>query len=138
MESLGESDIVVTATTSRIPVFSGRNVKEGVFISGIGSYTPEMQEVPEDIVKNSTVIVDTYEAAMKEAGDIIIPINKGLIKKDHIMGELGEVITGKVKRKKSEEAIFFKSVGLAIQDMSVAQEVYKKAIEYNLGVDVEL
>ena len=135
---LSHSDIIITATTSRTPVFVGNNLKKGVFISGIGSYTPNMQEVPEDIVKNATVIVDAYDMAIKEAGDIIIPINKGIITKDHIKGELGEVITGKVKRKSNNEIIFFKSVGLAIQDMSVAQEVYVKSLKHNLGVDVNL
>ena len=135
---LSHSDIIITATTSRTPVFVGNNLKKGVFISGIGSYTPNMQEVPEDIVKNATVIVDAYDMAIKEAGDIIIPINKGIITKDHIKGDLGEVITGKIKRKSNNEIIFFKSVGLAIQDMSVAQEVYVKSLKHNLGVDVNL
>lgn len=128
-----QSDILITATTSSKPVIKSKKLKPGTFISAVGGSTQQKQEIPEHILKASTIIVDGYSAAMSDAGDIIIPMRKGVITRDDIKGELGEVITGKVKRKSKDEVILFKSVGLAIQDMIVASHLYTMALEDGLG-----
>ncbi len=133
---LPQADIIIAATTSQKPVFDGNLVKAGAFVTGVGSYTPTMQEVPESLVKKAVIIVDAYDAALKEAGDLLIPMENGAIGREDIKGELGEVILGKVKRQNPDEIIFFKSVGLAVQDMIVAPKVYKNAVEKGLGVEV--
>ncbi|MGE5630072.1 MAG: ornithine cyclodeaminase family protein [Caulobacteraceae bacterium] len=136
--ALGQSDIIITATTSNTPVFNGGYVREGTFIAAVGGYTPAMQEVPEELVRRAAIIVDAYNASLKEAGDILIPMEKGIIGRDGIKGELGEVMLGKIKRESAEEIVFFKSVGLAIQDMSVAIEIYRKAVSMGMGIQVEI
>lgn len=136
--SLVCSDIIITATTSSKPVFNGDYVKEGTFITAVGGYTPSMQEIPDNLVNRSAIIVDAYEAALKEAGDILIPLEKGIIDRSRIKGELGEVMLGKVKRESRGEIVLFKSVGLAIQDMSVAPEIYGKALRLGIGTQVEI
>lgn len=133
---LPDADIIIAATTSNTPVFDGALIKPGAFVTGVGSYTPAMQEIPETLVKRASIVVDAYGAALKEAGDLIIPLEKGVISRENIIGELGEIVLGRAGRKNNEEIIFFKSVGLAIQDMSVAPIVYKKSIEREIGIEV--
>lgn len=84
-------------------------------------------------------MVDQREAALKEAGDIIDPISKGIISADHIYAELGELIIGKKKgRTSNSEITVFKSVGLAIQDVSTAAKVYELAKAKGIGKTIEV
>lgn len=85
------------------------------------------------------MIVDSREAALKEAGDLIIPIVEKAISSEHIRSELGEIILDKTKgRVSNEEITMFKSVGLAIEDVSTALVVYKKAVERNVGTKMKI
>jgi len=138
-QALREADVVCTATTSFRPVFADSNLKLGVHINGVGSYTPEMQEIPARTVVRSKVVVDSREASLAEAGDLIISIDGGLISNKNIHGEIGEVASGKIPGRESmEETTFFKSVGLAVQDVAVAELVLKRAEDMGLGLDVEI
>ncbi|MEM2896492.1 MAG: ornithine cyclodeaminase family protein [Candidatus Bathyarchaeia archaeon] len=138
-ELVRDSDIIITATTSKTPVFNGEWLEKGVHINAIGAHTPETRELDETTIKKSKVIVDSKEAALKEAGDLIIPIKAGAISPDKIYAELGDLITGKkLGRKSKEEITVFKSVGLAIQDVSTAKLVYEKATKGNIGKTVEV
>ncbi len=136
---LTESDIICTATSSPTPIFDGSKVREGTHINGIGSHTPNARELDTAIVKRSKFIADSYEACLKEAGDIMIPIQEGALDKSHMHAELGEVITGKKSaRADNKEITLFKSNGLAIQDVATAKLVYDKAVQAKIGVEVEL
>jgi alanine dehydrogenase len=138
-EAVSRADVISTATTSTVPVFDNEHLKPGVHINGIGSYTPEMQEIPEHTVLRAKVVVDSIEASLEEAGDIIRPLSKGLIDKSHIQGELGHVATGQLRIRQSEGDItFFKSVGLAIQDVAVAKWALQRAQDLRLGMDLDL
>jgi ornithine cyclodeaminase/alanine dehydrogenase-like protein (mu-crystallin family) len=138
-QALHEADVVCTATTSFRPVFADSSLKLGVHINGVGSYTPEMQEIPARTVVRSKVVVDSREACLAEAGDLIISIDGGLITNKNIHGEIGEVAARKIPgRESEEETTFFKSVGLAVQDVAVAELVLKRAEELKLGLDVEI
>jgi ornithine cyclodeaminase len=137
--AVSEADVICAATTSFRPVFNDSDLKPGVHINGIGSYTPEMQEIPARTVIRSKVIVDSRQAALVEAGDLVIPIDGGLISDKHIHGEIGELAAGKIPGRESEkETTFFKSVGLAVQDVSVAELVLRRANEMGLGLDVDI
>jgi ornithine cyclodeaminase len=134
-----EADILVTATTSRTPVFPGRVLSPGAHINAMGAFTPEMQEVDEETILRSRIFVDSLETCLEEAGDLIIPLNKGLIRREDIQGELGEIVSGiKAGRKTPEEITYFKSVGNAVQDISVAQAVFRRALEKGIGREIEL
>lgn len=134
---LGLCDIVVTATTSLNPVFNGDLLQRGAHVNSIGSYKPSVREVDDATVRRSRIFVDSYEHAMREAGDLIIPLKTGVIKEGAIQGELGELVLGRKKgRQNSDEITFFKSVGLAVQDLAVAQRVLEKAISHNVGLVV--
>jgi alanine dehydrogenase len=138
-QAVSGADIICTATTSLEPVFNDSDLKPGIHINGIGSYTPEMQEIPAPTVVRSRVIVDSRQAVLAEAGDLIIPIGQGLISEKHIHGEIGELAAGRISgRESEEETTFFKSVGLAVQDVSVAAVVLRRASKLGLGLDVDL
>ncbi|MCX6833591.1 MAG: ornithine cyclodeaminase family protein [candidate division Zixibacteria bacterium] len=135
---LGQSDIIVAATSSPTPIFDGAKVREGAHINGIGSHTPSARELDTTIVKRSTVVADSYEACLKEAGDIMIPISEGAIDKSQLKAELGEIITGrKPARTSDREITLFKSNGLAIQDAATAKLVYDKAVAAGIGTRVD-
>lgn len=136
---VSRADVVCTATTSPTPVFSDSDLPTGVHINGVGAYTPEMQEIPPETVQRAAVFVDEREAALAEGGDLIIPMNEGKIDRDHIRGELGELAEGKVPGRRSpEEVTLFKSVGNAIQDVSVAKQVVERALAAGIGTRVDL
>jgi len=134
-----DADIVCTATSSANPVFDGEKVKNGTHINGIGSHTPNMRELDTEIIKRSKFIGDSKEGCFSEAGDIMIPLNEGLIEESHFFAELGEVLTGtKPGREDNDEITLFKSNGLAIQDVATAKLIYDKAIEAGIGIDIEI
>ncbi len=97
-EVVRESDIIVTATTSANPVFNGRDIKPGTHINAIGAFTPSTREVDNETISTSKIVVDSLDAALAEAGDIIIPMKEGVIRRENIWAELGEIVTGKKTR----------------------------------------
>lgn len=137
-EALSQADIVCTATTSSTPIFSDDDVKPGTHISSIGSYTPEMQEVPAKMVARALVVVDSREATLAETGDLLRPMQAGLFGEDHISAELGEIVLGRKPGRVSREQItFFKSVGVAVQDAMAAQLALQNARNQRLGTNVK-
>lgn len=138
-QAVADADVICTATTSATPVFDDVDLKAGVHINGIGAYTPEMQEIPGATVARAKVVVDSRSASLAEAGDLIVPLQTGLITKASIHGEIGEVAAGRIPARESRaEVTFFKSVGVAVQDVAVAGLALRRAAERNLGVEVEL
>jgi alanine dehydrogenase len=136
---LQQADIICTATSSATPIFEGAKVREGCHINGIGSHTPNARELDTTIIKRSMLVADSYEACLKEAGDIMIPITEGAIDKSHMKAELGEIITGrKPARSNDREITLFKSNGLAIQDAATAKVVYDKAMAAGIGTSVNI
>jgi ornithine cyclodeaminase/alanine dehydrogenase len=126
-EAVADADVVVTATTSKNPVLRREWLGDRVHVSAIGAFYPDWRELDTATVSEAKVVVDSREAIMEEAGDILIPISEGAITEDHIHAELGELVLGRKKGRTPEDGLtVFKSVGLAIQDSSVANLVMKK------------
>lgn len=138
--AIKDADIITSVTTSRKPVFDGRLVKKGAHINGVGSYTPEMQEIDDYTLSNADkVYVDTRDGVLNESGDFIIPINEGKFKESDLTGELGEVIMGMVaSRENDDEITFFKTVGSAVLDLVTARRIYENAIEGKIGKFMEI
>jgi len=131
-EAVQDADIVIAATTSASPLFDGNDLKEGTHVTGVGSYTPEMQEIDTVTVQRARIVVDSRDACLAEAGDIIIP-------KAEIDAELGEIVNGlKPGRQSDDEITFFKSVGVAVQDAAAAAAVLVEAEAKGLGKVVDL
>ncbi len=138
-QAVSEADIICTATTSSTPVFDGRDVRPGTHINAIGSFTPEMQEVDSETIKRALIVVDSREAALAEAGDLIIPIEQGEITAEAIHAELGEILNGDKPGRSGEDQItYFKSVGVAVQDAAAARRALEGAMAHGLGQRIEL
>jgi len=137
-EALAEADVICTATTSLTPVFRDEDIKPGAHINGVGSYTPQMQEVPPETVRRAAVFVDSRSAVLSEAGDLIQPIQAGMIGADHIQAELGEVVLGRHPgRTNPDQITFFKSVGVAVQDAAAARLALRNAEKHGLGQTIQ-
>ena len=138
-EASRNSDIIVCASTSKTPLLDSKWLAPGTHINAIGSHTPNAREVDSATVLSSKLVVDSREAVLKEAGDIIIPIKEGIVTASHIWAELGEIVIGrKAGRTADQEMTLFKSVGLAVQDISTADLAYRHAIRRNIGTPVDI
>ena len=133
-EAARGADIVVCTTTSAEPVFDARDLGDGVHVTGVGSYRPEMREIPPDAFAGALVVVDQREAALAEAGELIAAVENGIVDKDEIV-EIGEE---RARRSSPRQRTVFKSVGNAIQDLVVAARVLERAEAQGLGTVVEL
>ena len=131
-EAVRAADIVVTATTSRTPVFDGRDLKPGAHVTAVGSFMPDVQEIDAVTVARAYVVVDSREAALEEAGDLIIP---GAA----VDAEIGEIVNGTRPGRCSDDQItLFKTVGVAVQDAVAAAAVLARAEAERLGTLVDL
>ena len=126
-ESLLEADIVCTTTPAQSPLFETDEIKPGCHLNVVGSHQPSFREVPTGLVARSKIIVDNREACEQEAGDLIIPVQEGSWSFEHLHGELGQVVSGDIIARESENEItLFKSVGNAIQDHAMAHLIMEK------------
>jgi alanine dehydrogenase len=138
-ECVEESDVLVLATTSKVPVLDGDWVKTGTHLNSIGVVGPEGRELDDKIVEKAKIVVDTREGALAETGDLIIPIRNGVISESSIYAELGEIVGGKKSGRTSDDEITcWKAVGLAIEDAAAAKLVYDKAMREGIGKEVKM
>ncbi|KTD25679.1 ornithine cyclodeaminase [Legionella lansingensis] len=135
--AIKDADIICTATASTEPLIHLKHIKPNVHINAIGSHTKDMREIANDVLANASVIVDQKSAALAEAGEIIHAIRNKVLKKTSLK-ELGKVISKHASPYYKKRLTVFKSVGLAIQDISIAQAVYWNAKERQLGTEFEL
>lgn len=117
-----ESDVLCTCTTATTPLFDGHLIRPGTHINAIGAFQPHTREVDDITVTRSKIVVDTYEGALAEAGDLLIPLNQKLITRSHILADLHELVSGKKKIRTTDQDItLFKSVGCALEDLVTAE-----------------
>jgi len=136
-DAIANADIICATTTSSNPVFSDGDVKCGAHINAVGSYTPQAREVPAETVVRSFVVVDDRAAAWQEAGDLIQPFQAGLIERDHVRAEVGELVLKRhAGRTNDLQITFFKSVGSAVQDAFAARTALDNAQRRGLGQSV--
>jgi alanine dehydrogenase len=138
-EAVTGRDIIVTASTSKTPVFKCSWLEPGVHITGVGAHIASTREIDTETVMSSKFVVDLREAAEKEYGELLIPIQEKAVTFDIIYGDLAEIVSGRKKgRTNSQEITLFKSGGLAIQDAAAARLAYDKAVESGIGVKIDL
>jgi ornithine cyclodeaminase/alanine dehydrogenase-like protein (mu-crystallin family) len=136
---LHEADVICTATPSPKPLFQPEELGEGVHINAVGSYKLCMQEIPEALVASAKVVVDDTHACLSETADLILPIRHGLMTREDIYAQLGELTTQDLPgRTTAKETTLFKSVGLAIQDLAAAAAILQAAEEEDVGTIVEI
>lgn len=138
-EAVRGADVIVTTTTSKTPVVEYKWLKPGAHINGVGAHTPDARELAGDVIAKARVVMDSRDAALKEAGEFIMAIAEGKVTADRLRDELGDVVEGRKPGRTSPEQItVYKSVGIAIQDMAVAGLVYRKALANKAGTEVDL
>ena len=130
-------DVVCTATPSLAPLFPHSRLEPGVHINAVGAYTPQMCEIPPETVAQARVVVDSREAALAEAGDLIQAMEAGLFHAGQNVAEIGEIAAGKLPARRSDEEItLFKSVGNSVQDLAAADRVLAEAERRGLGTEI--
>ena len=135
-EAAIRADILVTATTATEPVFNGDDLKPGTHINAIGYQSPSSRELDSITVKKARIVVDTYEGCLAEAGDLLIPIQRGELSEDDIYADLGKIISGQKKGRSNDTDItLFKSLGFALEDLVTAQAAYRKAKLKKIGLE---
>jgi ornithine cyclodeaminase/alanine dehydrogenase-like protein (mu-crystallin family) len=133
-EAVVGSDLVVTATTARQPVFRGEWIEAGTHVSGVGANTPAKRELDATTFQRSKIVVDFKDQALEESGDLREALKNGSIALDRVQGELGDIVTGKKEGRTSDaEITLFKSVGIAIEDIATAAYVLEQAELKGLG-----
>jgi len=121
-----DADIVCCATLATDPIVRGAWLRPGTHVDLVGGFTPKMREADNDAIKRARVYVDTRAGATREAGDIAIPLRRGILTKKGIRGDLFELCRGKAKSRTSDKQItLFKSVGSAIEDLAAAMLVWR-------------
>jgi ornithine cyclodeaminase/alanine dehydrogenase-like protein (mu-crystallin family) len=136
--AISGADIIVTVTTSREPVVHREWLAPGTHINAIGTYSPRAREIDTATMVDATLFVDRRESAINEAGEYLIAAAVGAVTPDDIHAELGEVLIGSASGRSSRDEItLFKSLGLAIEDLSAADYVFGKAQRQNAGTWVE-
>lgn len=129
--AIKDADIICTATSSTEPLIQLQDLQSHVHINAIGSHSKSMREISNEVLNQSLVIVDQLEAALAESGEIMSAIAQNQLQKESII-EIGHWLLSKEPCEHSQLTVF-KSVGLAIQDLSVAEVVYQHAFNNNLG-----
>ena len=135
-EAVDGADVIVVVTVSTEPVFDAKRVKKGAVVSGVGSYTAEMNEIDPELFKIADKIYfDSKDACIAESADIQIPPKEGIVTDDDLTGDIGEFALGEVVgRESDDEIIIFKNVGLGILDLVIAKLIYDKAKDRKVGV----
>jgi ornithine cyclodeaminase len=138
-EAVAGADIICTVTTAREPVVLGDWIAPGAHINAVGAFTSATRELDTAAVVKARLVVDRRESTLHEAGEFLIPKAEGVIGDDHIQGEIGELLMGRMPgRRSSSEITLFKSLGIAIEDLAAAHYILTRAQESGSGTWVEI
>lgn len=138
-EAIDDADLLITVTPSSKPVFDGTKIKKGCTVSCVGAYQHHMQEMdPAILPRASKIYFDSQEAVLSESGDILIPLEEGIITKNDFTGDIGKVIKGElIGRENDDEIIVYETVGVGAQDLVTAKTIYEKALAAGIGTHWE-
>jgi len=133
------ADIVALVTSSPEPVVRSEWIADGAHVCAVGACRPTQREMDAALVARADLYVDSRDAALVEAGDIVLAIGDGAIDSSHIKAELGQVIAGAASgRSAGDRVTIFKSLGLAVEDVAAAHLAYQRAVERNVGQDLQV
>jgi ornithine cyclodeaminase/alanine dehydrogenase-like protein (mu-crystallin family) len=136
-EAVRPSAIVCTTTSATRPILLGDWLAPGAHVNAVGACTPNAREIDTRAVVRSRLYVDRRESALKEPGDIVVPLQEGAIGPEHIVGELGDVLTGRAPGRQSDDEItLFESLGLAVEDLAAAAFVHDRALHEHAGMSL--
>ena len=133
--TVANADVICTVTFASEPILRGRDVPTNSLLCLVGSSIPDTAEVDQDAVVRSRYFVDYKESTLAQAGELLRAIDNGVITTDHIVGEIGDVLSGNLDATSgSGDFTIYKSLGVASQDLASAMHVYKKAEQRDIGV----
>ena len=125
-------DLICTVTASPVPILMGEWVRPGAHVNVVGCHSPTGRETDSALIVRSKVYVDRMESALKEAGDLMIPLQEGAVMADHFRGEIGQVVAGQLRGRESDDEItLYKSLGIAAQDLYAGLHAFRKAQAVN-------
>jgi ornithine cyclodeaminase len=120
-------DVVCAVTGSPSPVVRSTAVRPGAHVNLVGAHTATTREADSALIARSRVYVDLRDSARIEAGDLLIPLGEGAIAPDHVVGELGELLLGRIGgRRDDTEVTVYKSLGIVAQDLVAAHRAYER------------
>ena len=132
-EAVKKADVVVTTTPSRKPLVTNDMVSAGMHINCIGADAVGKEELDPEILKRAKIVVDDWAQA-SHSGEINVPLSNGVISKENIWGEIGQIVAGlKSGRQGRDEITIFASTGLAVQDAVTAEIAYRRALAKKIG-----
>lgn len=138
-QAVHHADVIVLATSSSEPVVQNEWVASGAHVISVGACRPDQREMDPALIRRGRLFVDSRAAALVESGDVVMGIQQGQFAATHLVGELGEVLAGKIEGRRSPHDItIFKSLGLAVEDLAAADLVYRKAVAGAVGEELEL
>ncbi len=133
------ADLICTVTSSRVPILERRWLADGCHLNVVGASLAAARELDSDTVAAARVYTDRRESLLAESGDFLIPRSEGRFGDEHLIGEIGEVLEGKVEgRRTATDLTLFKSLGLAIEDLAAAHFVTQRAAERGIGTVLEI
>jgi ornithine cyclodeaminase len=137
--AVDEADIVVLVTSAQEPVVHSEWIADGAHVCAVGACRPAQREMDAALVARADLYVDSREAALVEAGDIVLAVQEGATSASHIKAELGEVVGGSAEGRRSQHRVtIFKSLGLAVEDVAAAHLVYERARDRGVGKELAL
>lgn len=138
-ETVVGADLICTVTSSRAPVLACAWVSDGAHINAVGASQPDARELDSATVARARLVTDRRQSAEHEAGDYLIPLAEGAVTEAHLLGDLGEVLLGRVAgRTGHDQVTVFKSLGLAVEDVAAAHAVHAEAERLDAGTVVAL
>jgi ornithine cyclodeaminase len=137
-EAVVGADLIVLATSSSTPVIENGWVKPGAHIVSVGACRPTEREIDPVLMARARLFVDSRAAALVESGDVVMGISEGRFGADHIAAEVGDVVNGAEGRRSVAEITLFKSLGLAIEDVTAADLACRRAAERGIGTELDL
>ncbi len=139
-EAVVGADIIVLATSSPTPVIENGWVKPGAHVISVGAARPTQREMDPALVARARLFVDSRAAALVESGDVVLGIQEGRFTAAHIVAELGELLAQPTPygRRSDTEVTIFKSLGLAVEDVTAADLAYRRAVERGIGTELSL
>lgn len=138
-EAVEGADIVCTVTSAREPVLQGEWLAPGAHVNAVGYSGRDGRELDAEAVARARMFCDRRESVLNESGDFLLARDEGAVDEDHIVGEIGEVLIGKIPGRTSREEItLFESLGLAVEDLAAARAIHDAAVETNAGLRVAL
>jgi ornithine cyclodeaminase len=137
-EAVVGADLIVLATSSPAPVLENGWVKPGAHVMSVGACRPFQREMDPDLVARARLFVDSRAAALVESGDVVMGIQQGRFTAEHIVAEIGELAAGAAGRRSDTDITIFKSLGMAVEDVTAADLAYRRAVERNIGQELTL